>query len=60
VAKTLHWARFGEWERQLFIPVDLLNRMTLYICSRQNLTSGAFIPDDDVAFDYKMVSMKAA
>lgn len=57
VAKTLHWARFGEWERQLFIPVELLNKITLYICSRQNWTTGAFIPDDHPAYDYKMVRL---
>ncbi|KAK7114535.1 CD109 antigen-like [Littorina saxatilis] len=58
VAKTLHWARFGEWERQLFISVDLLNTITLYMCSRQNQTTGAFIPDDNPAYDYKMASLK--
>lgn len=57
VAKTLQLARFGEWERQLFIPIDLLNRITLYICSRQNDTSGAFTADEDPAFDYKMSSL---
>ena len=56
-AKTLHLGRFGEWERQLFIPLDLLNRITLYICSRQNETTGAFIPDNEPAYDYKMVGI---
>nr|KAG5707487.1 hypothetical protein BaRGS_011991 [Batillaria attramentaria] len=58
VAKTLQWARFGEWERQMFIPVELLNRITLYICSRQNMTTGAFTPDDHPAYDYKMSSLE--
>ncbi|KAL8613871.1 hypothetical protein ACOMHN_032861 [Nucella lapillus] len=56
-AQTLHWGRFGEWERQLFIPLELINQMTLYICSRQNLTTGAFIPDGSPAYDYKMSSL---
>ena len=58
MAKTLHLGRFGEWERQLFIPVELLNKLTLYICSRQNQTTGAFIPDEH-AYDYKMVGQNS-
>ncbi|KAK6185943.1 hypothetical protein SNE40_008070 [Patella caerulea] len=56
--KTFHSARFGEWERDLFIPIELINRMVLWLCSQQNTTTGAFDPND-IAFDRKMSSYEA-
>ncbi|CAG5133426.1 unnamed protein product, partial [Candidula unifasciata] len=58
VAKIVSYANFGEWERDLFMPRELINKMVVYICSRQNKTSGAFDPaDNDVAYDRKMTSI---
>ena len=58
VAKTLHDANFGEWERDLFIPKELIDRMVKYIITRQNVTTGVFEPEDsDVTFDRKMASI---
>ncbi|GFO11263.1 Cd109 antigen-like isoform x3 [Plakobranchus ocellatus] len=60
VAKIVHEANFGEWERDFFIPRDLINKMVLYICSRQNKTSGAFEPlPGDITYDRKMTSLKS-
>ncbi|BFZ13295.1 hypothetical protein BsWGS_16334 [Bradybaena similaris] len=58
VAKIVSYANFGEWERDLFIPRELISKMVSYICTRQNQTSGAFDPaDNDVAYDRKMTSV---
>ncbi|XP_059162065.1 LOW QUALITY PROTEIN: C3 and PZP-like alpha-2-macroglobulin domain-containing protein 8 [Physella acuta] len=55
VAKTVDEANFGEWQQDLFIPRELINKLVLYICSRQNDTTGAFEPDEnDVTYDRKM------
>lgn len=42
VAKTLQEARFGEWEKDMFIPIELLNKIAIYLCSQQNNVTGAF------------------
>ncbi|XP_048253504.1 CD109 antigen-like [Haliotis rufescens] len=55
VAKSLHQGRFGEWERDLFIPLELINKMVVWICRQQNET-GAFHQDYSVAYDRKMAS----
>ncbi|XP_005101039.1 alpha-1-inhibitor 3 isoform X2 [Aplysia californica] len=56
VVKTLYNANYGEWERDLFIPRELINKILIYICSRQNET-GAFDPEEnDVTYDRKMAS----
>ncbi|GFS03933.1 macroglobulin complement-related 2 [Elysia marginata] len=59
VAKTLALARSrGSWEMYLYIPSQVLGRAVTYVCSRQNVTSGAFEPDEgDLAFDRKMASL---
>ncbi|RUS72984.1 hypothetical protein EGW08_019249, partial [Elysia chlorotica] len=60
VAKIIHEANFGEWERDLFIPRDLINKMVVYICSRQNSTTGAFEPlPGDITYDRKMTSINS-
>ncbi|KAK7114537.1 CD109 antigen-like [Littorina saxatilis] len=60
VAKTMHQARFGEWERDLFIPLELINRMVIYLCSQQNKTTGAWDPDlNRPTYDRKMASYEA-
>ncbi|KAK7498039.1 hypothetical protein BaRGS_00010627 [Batillaria attramentaria] len=57
VVKTMQQARFGEWERDLFIPVELINKMVLYLCSKQNKTTGAWDPDHThTIYDRKMGS----
>lgn len=57
VAKTLHEARFGEWERDLFIPINLIDKIVVWLCSKQNET-GAWYPEDQI-FDRKFASVKA-
>ncbi|WAR12173.1 CPMD8-like protein [Mya arenaria] len=47
VAKTLHEARFGEWERDLFIPINLIDKIVVWLCSKQNET-GAWYPEDQI------------
>ena len=42
VLKTLYDARVEDYDMYLFIPVELLNKITLWICSQQNKTTGAF------------------
>ena len=54
VAKTLHDARFGEWERDLFIPIELINKIVEFLCSKQNET-GAWYPQGPI-YDRKLVS----
>jgi CD109 antigen len=55
VGKTLQEARIGEWERDLFIPVELLNTIVLWMCHQQNDT-GAFYPSDAPVYDRIFVS----
>ena len=55
VAKVMHEARFGEWERDLFIPLELINKMVVFLCSQQNQTTGAWDPDLNTTYDRKMV-----
>lgn len=54
VAKTLHEARFGEWERELFIPIGLIDKIVVWLCSKQNDT-GAWYSEGDI-YDRKFVS----
>lgn len=58
-AKTFHGAHFGEWERDLFIPLELINKMVSFICSRQNMTTGAFDAGNETepVYDRKMVNV---
>ncbi|PVD21251.1 hypothetical protein C0Q70_19422 [Pomacea canaliculata] len=61
VAKTLHQGRFGEWERDLFIPLELINKMVVYLCQTQNETTGAWEPDmSSTSYDRKMASYQAS
>ena len=54
----MHEARFGEWERDLFIPLELINKMVVYLCSQQNKTTGAWDPDpQNTIYDRKMVRL---
>lgn len=55
VAKTLHEARFGEWERDLFIPIDLIDKIVVWLCSKQN-ESGAWYPEGNI-YDRKFTSI---
>ncbi|XP_060595854.1 CD109 antigen-like [Ruditapes philippinarum] len=54
VAKTLHEARFGEWERDLFIPIDLIDKIVVWLCEKQNET-GAWYPEGQI-YDRKFSS----
>lgn len=54
VAKTMHNARFGEWEQNLFIPLELINKMVVYLCSKQNKTTGAWDPEPNTSYDRKI------
>ncbi|KAL4235441.1 endopeptidase inhibitor [Mactra antiquata] len=56
VAKTLHEARFGEWERDLFIPIDLIDKIVVWLCSKQNET-GAWYPEGEI-YDRKFSSQQ--
>ncbi|GAB1599163.1 C3 and PZP-like alpha-2-macroglobulin domain-containing protein 8 [Argonauta hians] len=51
-AKTLHSAREGEWESDLFVPLELIKKMVSWICSQQN-TTGVFDTEHFV-YDRKM------
>ena len=42
VAKTLFQAKFGEWEKDFFIPLELINKMVLWLCSQQHNVTGEF------------------
>ena len=56
VAKTLQEARFGEWEKDLFIPIELLNKIALYLCSQQNNVTGEFMDYHSPIYDRNYVS----
>lgn len=57
VAKTLYGARtYGEWERDFFIPLELINQMVVWICKQQDLITGAFHGNGS-AYDRKMNSV---
>ncbi|XP_076469788.1 CD109 antigen-like [Babylonia areolata] len=59
VAKSMQQARFGEWEQDLFIPQELINKMVVYLCSKQNRTTGAWDPDPNTIYDRKMASYES-
>ncbi|KAK3086321.1 hypothetical protein FSP39_016806 [Pinctada imbricata] len=42
VAKTLQGAKVGEWEKEFFVPVELLNKIVLWICDNQHNETGEF------------------
>ena len=42
MAKTLFQAKFGEWEKDFFIPLELINKMVLWLCSQQHNVTGEF------------------
>jgi hypothetical protein len=56
VGRTLQEARFGEWERDLFIPLELINTVVLWMCAQQNET-GAFYPNSAPVYDRVFVSI---
>ena len=61
VAKSMHEARFGEWEQDLFIPLEMINKMVTYLCSQQNKSTGAWDPDPaHTVYDRKMVRLTLA
>lgn len=56
VAKTFQEARFGEWEKDMFIPIELLNKIALYLCSQQNNVTGEFMESKAPIYDRTYVS----
>jgi hypothetical protein len=58
VAKTLFENNFGEWEREFFIPGELINKTVLWLCKQQNKVTGEFneIPGVPV-YDRNFVSI---
>jgi hypothetical protein len=50
VLKHLHSAMVSTWWETLFIPVDILNRMALWLSQQQDET-GAFIETSDYYYD---------
>ncbi|CAG5133427.1 unnamed protein product, partial [Candidula unifasciata] len=60
IGKTLAQAGVvGDWEQDLYIPQILVAQIVEYICTQQNLTTGAFDPHpDDLAYDRKLSSLR--
>lgn len=57
VAKTLYSARaYGEWERDFFVPLEMINEMVVWICNQQDGNTGAFHSNGS-AYDRKMTSL---
>ena len=54
-ASTLSNARYGEFERDFFVPPELISKIVKFLCSKQNET-GAWYPDGPV-YDRKFVSV---
>ena len=54
-AKSLHKASVGEWEYNLYIPIDIINDMMIFITGQQSKTTGSFI-DPAPLYDRKMRS----
>jgi hypothetical protein len=51
VLKTLHTAIVSQWMETLYIPVDLLNKMALWLVAQQDNSTGAFIESADNYYD---------
>jgi len=51
VLKTLHAAIVSQWTETLYIPVDLLNRMALWLTLQQDNATGAFVETADNYYD---------
>ena len=43
VLRVLTDANEKDWELDFFIEVELLNRMTLWLCKQQDTATGAFV-----------------
>lgn len=43
-----------EWEHILYIDIDILNKLALWLIKQQNMSTGAFIEADDYIYDNKM------
>ena len=58
--KSLHAALVSQWTETLYIPIDLLNKMALWLTAQQDNTTGAFIETADNYYDRSFwVSFKA-
>ena len=42
-----------EWEEVLYIDVTIINKLALWLCSQQNVTTGAF-PHTSYVYDIKL------
>ncbi|XP_069113947.1 CD109 antigen-like [Argopecten irradians] len=56
VAQTLHEARFGEWEKDLFIKLELINKIVVWICEKQNNVTGEFYDNQVPVYDRNYAS----
>ncbi|ELT94901.1 hypothetical protein CAPTEDRAFT_205407 [Capitella teleta] len=55
VLRILHEANDRDWELDFFIETDLLNRIGVFLCTRQNINTGAFMEAAPL-YDRKMWS----
>ncbi|CAH1797576.1 unnamed protein product [Owenia fusiformis] len=55
VLKTFNAARESDWEGDLYIPINFLNRIAMWVVNQQNTTTGAFKQVGKL-YDRKMMS----
>lgn len=53
ICKSLHAAMMSEWNEELYIEVELINKIALWIANQQD-ESGAFIETAGVIYDRNM------
>lgn len=54
IARTLNAAQSSEWSEEVFIPIELLNKITMWIAKQQNTTDGHFEDSAGVIYDRTM------
>ena len=52
--RTLHAVVASEWSEEVYIPLEVINRVALWITDQQNKTTGAFPETSSLVYDRNM------
>ncbi len=52
--QTLSLARNPEWEDILYVDLNIINKMALWLVTQQDQSTGAFVPRGQNFYDYRL------
>ncbi len=52
--QTLSLARNPEWEDILYVDLDIINEMALWLITQHDQSTGAFVPKGEHFYDYRI------